>query len=215
MTRPHKQDELVTLWQPELVAREERDGVMFECASKEVERGRKEGEKQWLKTLNEEGVSDHWEVRKDVGLGEPNYRIPSGDTVTEFNGAVFSPCGTRLYAGNVDGALYVWDFPIQSTRPPAQVEKDGGDVDMDGVTGAPMEEGDTTHDSDSEGKRSPIEIGSAAPTEDGEMKVDGKTGNEAPEEDATTPTQQSLEFLYRKALHNGCLNCLDLDPLRR
>lgn len=185
---------------------------MFECASKDVERSRKEGEKQWLKTLNEDGVSDHWEVRRDVGLGEPNYRIPTGDTVTEFNGAVFSPCGTRLFAGNVDGALYVWDFPVRSTKPTQ--EEPNGDIEMD--PSEPQANEDAARESDSEGNRS-AENGSAAPTEDGEMKADGEDG-EANDEATSVmvpPSRQSLEFLYRKALHNGCLNCLDLDPLRR
>lgn len=240
MNRAKKQDVLVLIWQPELVARE--DETMFECPDKEVEKSRKEGEKVWLRKLAEEGVSEKWEVRNDIGLGEPDYTVSSGDRVSEFNGATFSPCGTKLYAGNTDGALYAWEFPIKSTLSSTSAsaapdpltavpnganghykatEMEVVDTVVDAKEG-PAKESTTGEDTDSEGKRS-VEPESAPPevkaetmpeTETNRMDVDTAPTAVEPSKAEVVRTT-SLPYLFRKELHNGCLNCLDMDPLRR
>lgn len=86
-----------------------------------VEQMRRDREKAWTRELSADPAfveKDRWEIRKDIKLGEKGYKVPTGDRVNEFNGAMFSPCGRKFYVGNHDGTLYAWSYPVQTLAPP-------------------------------------------------------------------------------------------------
>lgn len=107
-----RNDYVVFAWQPEAV--EAEGDLAFEDADAGVERAKREQEREAYRALlarqqagEESAKEEGWQIRTDIRLGEKNYRV------SELNGAMFGPCGTRMYAGNHDGRLNVWDYPIK------------------------------------------------------------------------------------------------------
>jgi hypothetical protein len=89
-----------------------------------------------------------------VRLGEKNYRV------SELNGAMFGPCGTRMYAGNHDGRLNVWEYPIKRVLPEESMGE-GEKKEEDGV----QEVEDQEDDEDAPMRRSNENRASAEPME--------------------------------------------------
>jgi WD40 repeat protein len=111
-----RNDYVVFAWQPEAV--EAEGDLAFEDADAGVERAKREQEREAYRALlarqqagEESAKEEGWQIRTDIRLGEKNYRV------SELNGAMFGPCGTRMYAGNHDGRLNVWDYPIKRVVP--------------------------------------------------------------------------------------------------
>ena len=125
-----RNDYVVFAWQPDAVAAE--GDLAFEDADPTTERAKREQEREAYRALlarqqqaGEGGAAQEegWQIRTDIRLGEKNYRV------SELNGAMFGPCGTRMYAGNHDGRLNVWEYPIkrvvlEENRPEEEKKED-------------------------------------------------------------------------------------------
>jgi hypothetical protein len=169
-----RNDYVVFAWQPRAV--EEETDLVFEDEDISVEKSKREQEREVYRALlarqtqaaaaeaantanngttttaPPSGLKDEgWQIRTDIRLGEKNYRV------SELNGAMFSPCGTRLYAGNHDGRINVWEYPIKRVDNSHEEtvngddvtgEKEEGDVDMNDGNGVQQEKGDEGEDDD-------------------------------------------------------------------
>lgn len=168
-----RNDYVVFAWQPRAV--EEETDLVFEDEDISVEKSKREKEREAYRALlarqtqaaaaeaastsgnatasttsSSTGLKDEgWQIRTDIRLGEKNSRV------SELNGAMFSPCGTRLYAGNHDGRINVWEYPIKRVDNPhaetmngvdAKEAKEEGDVEMEDRNGAQQEKGDEGED---------------------------------------------------------------------
>ncbi|KAJ9118310.1 hypothetical protein QFC22_004221 [Naganishia vaughanmartiniae] len=224
-----RNDYVVFAWQPRAV--EDETELVFEDEDISVEKGKREKEREIYRALLARqtqaaaeaanssaspavpntpptGLKDEgWQIRTDIRLGEKNYRV------SELNGAMFSPCGTRLYAGNHDGRINVWEYPIkrvdnsheETVNDADAGEKEEDDVEMEDGNGVQQEKGEEGEDDEdapmrrSNENRTAEEEGTgrldgpatenAEPTvNDGEADMKTKEGDEQTSDGADTPS---------------------------
>lgn len=163
-----RNDYVVFAWQPDAVASE--GDLAFEDADPTTERAKREQEREAYRALlarqqqaGEDGAAQEegWQIRTDVRLGEKNYRV------SELNGAMFGPCGTRMYAGNHDGRLNVWEYPIKRVVP----EENRQEEEKKEEDGGKMEDEDQEDDEDVPMRRSNESRGVEDPQETDKTQV--------------------------------------------
>ncbi|KAI5452483.1 hypothetical protein NCC49_000646 [Naganishia albida] len=142
-----RNDYVVFAWQPEAV--EVEGDLAFEDADAGAEKAKREQEREAYRALlerqrvgTESAQEEGWQIRTDIRLGEKNYRV------SELNGAMFGPCGTRMYAGNHDGRLNVWDYPIKRVVPEVSKNEKMQERQAEGPAGEEEKQPDTEENQD-------------------------------------------------------------------
>lgn len=123
--------------------------LAFEDADAGAEKAKREQEREAYRALlerqrvgTESAQEEGWQIRTDIRLGEKNYRV------SELNGAMFGPCGTRMYAGNHDGRLNVWDYPIKRVVPEVSENEKMQERQAEGPAGEEEKQPDTEENQD-------------------------------------------------------------------
>nr|BAJ92128.1 predicted protein [Hordeum vulgare subsp. vulgare] len=179
--------------------------IQMEKARRKIDVERKQARQRTAETEGDEG----WTLRRDVSLVLKE-RVQEMKTrgytngVSELNGAIFSPCGTRLYTGNHDGSVHVWEYPLKSTistEPPADEPEQALDEISQQISQETIPE--EKQDGDSEMLLAEAAVGNAEPEVAEQMNA------------SSTIASQPLRWMFSKQLNQGCINCIEMDPRRR
>ena len=218
-----------------------------ECARSEERRRINAGADEDVRMdAGEDEKENKWSIRRDVKLGDRNYRLRdrrgkewgvrevresvhagsswfsqqlTSPLLIQLNGLCFSPCGTRVFAGETSGNIFAWEYPI---LPPAEIGTHRTDVPEETGPDESAEDGKDIPTAQPSGTVTPARSGdgrNGSPEreereqEDGEMLGEEGNAEKMDEVNAEPSTADTIANLDDDAVKGGDAGAMQLDDV--